>query len=437
NCLCSRSRCYLQLGELDAALTDAEDSLKENPEFNKGLFAKAEALYSKGEFEFALLNFHKGQHLRPDMAQFRLGVQKAREAIETAIGDTRRCQLSSEGDLTLYHDFVAEQEAARIARNKRGGKKVATMAAPSRRRPDAHRARSGKKPTSNVKQLLGELYTDREYLENLLADPSLKLGEGTSVKSLAKNGIQYLDKRTEFWRQQKPMYVRKSEQRELRSTKSNTTQRMATAPSVDRVARLIEQAENLNDKGNFDTGLEKAEQAKAGVAGVISADKDLFVARVHNALGTALFATSKIDQAHDEFSQAVDVARNLKDPELLARSLSNLAKSHAAKGNFDAAVTCWSEAQPNITDRVEQSWLQHEMGRAHLEMGKADEALECGLAAERAANETGDQDWQLHSWILCAQANVALGGHQSALSYYEQAAQLAQRLHKSSLHDAI
>merc|ERR1712146_714675 len=121
----------------------------------------------------------------------------------------------------------------------------------------------------------------------------------------------------------------------------------------------------------------------------------------------------------------------------LARSLSNLAKSHAAKGNFDAAVTCWSEAQPNITDRVEQSWLQHEMGRAHLEMGKADEALECGLAAERAANETGDQDWQLHSWILCAQANVALGGHQSALSYYEQAAQLAQRLHKSSLHDAI
>merc|ERR1712146_510737 len=77
------------------------------------------------------------------------------------------------------------------------------------------------------------------------------------------------------------------------------------------------------------------------------------------------------------------------DPELLARSLSNLAKSHAAKGNFDAAVTCWSEAQPNITDRVEQSWLQHEMGRAHLEMGKADEALECGLAAERAANETG------------------------------------------------
>lgn len=52
----------------------------------KGLYQKAEALYYMGEFEFALVFYHRGQKLRPQIQEFRLGIQKAQEAIENSVG---------------------------------------------------------------------------------------------------------------------------------------------------------------------------------------------------------------------------------------------------------------------------------------------------------------------------------------------------------------
>lgn len=40
-----------------------------------------------GEFEFALMFYHKGQKLRPQIEEFRLGIQKATKAIEDTIGN--------------------------------------------------------------------------------------------------------------------------------------------------------------------------------------------------------------------------------------------------------------------------------------------------------------------------------------------------------------
>lgn len=41
-----------------------------------------------GEFEFALVFYHRGQKLRPQIQEFRLGIQKSQEAIETSVGGT-------------------------------------------------------------------------------------------------------------------------------------------------------------------------------------------------------------------------------------------------------------------------------------------------------------------------------------------------------------
>lgn len=111
-------------------------------------------------------------------------------------------------------------------------------------------AQSGTEKT--VKQLLGELYGDKAFLEKLLKDTgSCDFGKHTSNKmphtgqnifkkrhfvvimkvyyfdvsdtsskngqqiyDLACDGLHYLDTRTDFWRQQKPMYSRKREKQE-------------------------------------------------------------------------------------------------------------------------------------------------------------------------------------------------------------------------------
>lgn len=84
------------------ALADAEESLKENKEFTKGLYMKAEALYATGEFELALVFYHRGKKLRGDVKEFQLGINKAQEAIDNCVGDPHTVKLEVKGDLSYF-----------------------------------------------------------------------------------------------------------------------------------------------------------------------------------------------------------------------------------------------------------------------------------------------------------------------------------------------
>ena len=52
----------------------------------QGLYQKANALYHMGDFEYALVYYHRGSKLRPDLNEFTLGIHKAQEAINNSIG---------------------------------------------------------------------------------------------------------------------------------------------------------------------------------------------------------------------------------------------------------------------------------------------------------------------------------------------------------------
>ena len=54
--------------------------------FKQGVYQKAQALYYQGDFEMALVFYHRGHKLRPELHEFRLGIQKAQEAIDNSVG---------------------------------------------------------------------------------------------------------------------------------------------------------------------------------------------------------------------------------------------------------------------------------------------------------------------------------------------------------------
>ena len=54
--------------------------------FFQGVYQKAQALYYQGDFELALVFYHRGHKLRPELQEFRLGIQKAQEAIDNSVG---------------------------------------------------------------------------------------------------------------------------------------------------------------------------------------------------------------------------------------------------------------------------------------------------------------------------------------------------------------
>ena len=57
----------------------------------QALLQKADVLFAAGDFEYAMVQYHRGMMIRPDQSQFRLGVQKSKNAIEESNGLNLPC----------------------------------------------------------------------------------------------------------------------------------------------------------------------------------------------------------------------------------------------------------------------------------------------------------------------------------------------------------
>ncbi|XP_051496180.1 outer dynein arm-docking complex subunit 4 isoform X2 [Apus apus] len=161
NCLAARSNCHLKLGDTENALKDAEASLTTDKTFSKGIYQKAEVLYAMGDFEFALVYYHRGRRLRPDLEKFRLGIEKSQAAIVNCVGSPTSVKLKMNEDVC----FISRQAESKEANQK----------FQIRLTKDQKRAKK-QEPVRNPKierQLLGELYADKVYLEKLLQDKVL------------------------------------------------------------------------------------------------------------------------------------------------------------------------------------------------------------------------------------------------------------------------
>jgi tetratricopeptide (TPR) repeat protein len=168
-CLVFRSRCYLLMGDASSALNDANASLAGDKTYFKGIFSKAESLYATGDFEMALVYYHRGNKLRPEFNDFRLGIQKASEAIDNSIGSTFNCV---DACLDPRDYKIRSQANGRSISGKTSGlpmRKAAEIVTV----PKAVKAEKEKEFEVKVKQLLGELYVDRKYLEQFLVDKGI------------------------------------------------------------------------------------------------------------------------------------------------------------------------------------------------------------------------------------------------------------------------
>ncbi|CAO1380926.1 unnamed protein product [Diamesa serratosioi] len=182
--LIARSKCYLQLGAPEKALIDAETALSIDKNSIRAIYQKAESLYFLGNFEHSLMFFHRGLRLRPELELFRLGVQKTQEAIENTIGGVKQKPPPT------------PQKVVQVATNQ------AHKILETQHNKEIHDRKQARK-------LLGELFVDKEYLENLLKHPDLKRADTKTenISIYAKDAISFLSNRQEFWRQQKPTNI--------------------------------------------------------------------------------------------------------------------------------------------------------------------------------------------------------------------------------------
>ncbi|KAM9296711.1 outer dynein arm-docking complex subunit 4 [Gastrophryne carolinensis] len=429
HCLVARSKCFLKLGDPEAALKDAETSLQDDENFFKGLYQKAEALYAMGDFEFALVFYHRGYKLRPELQEFRLGIQKAQEAIENSVGTPASVKLENKDGIA----FLSKQEENKKAKQK-------TLTKVPKKDPKQQKKADPSKSQKTARQLLGKMYSDMEYLETLLKDEGLVRGNtrsGLKLQDLILNAISYLDTRTEFWRQQKPIYARERD-RKIMQQKWIKQQSKPSDP-IQYVLKSMEEIDLLLSKREAEESYKKAQQVLKSIESWRNSmpNKQELTGNLHSCIGNAQMEMGHMDEALKSHQKDLEIAEKCDLPEAKSRALDNIGRVYARIRKFKEAVKVWEEKIPMATSNLEKTWLFHEIGRCYLELELLENANDYGLKSQLEAEEAGDVEWQLNANVLVAQTQVKLKDYQSAVTNFEKALELARIVSNMEAEQAI
>ncbi|XP_028311396.1 outer dynein arm-docking complex subunit 4 isoform X2 [Gouania willdenowi] len=420
SCLVGRSKCFLKTGNAENALKDAEASLKYDKTYFEGLYQKAEALYYMAEFEFALVFYQRGQKLRPQIQGFRLGIQKAQEAIENSVGSPSTVQLAVKGDLSfLKEDEEAQQNAIR---NLTKDKPKNIQKNPKRKK--------------TTKQLLGEFYGDRKYLENLMKDKDLIKGRtkgGEQLQDVLQSCLTYLDTCSDFWSQEQPIFPKE------KSSKLKPHHSSNSEPAQYLLKNLQQIDEELTS-GNAAESLKKVNEVMKEVQKWSEKEvpsKKEILGSLHSCTGNVLFHLGDMDKAIEHHQKDLELAKQCKLREAMSRALDNIGRVYARTGQFEQAIEFWEIKIPLVSDNLEKTWLFHEIGWSYLELNRHEKARDYGLRSVVAAKEIADEKWQMNANVLVAQSELNLGNLESCVSRFEEALNMAKHQGDDSAMTAI
>ncbi|XP_075894886.1 outer dynein arm-docking complex subunit 4 [Nelusetta ayraudi] len=415
-CFVGRSRCYLKLGQYVDALIDADASLAEEKIFSEGLYQKAEALYHMGEFEFALMFYHKGQKLRPQIEEFRLGIQKATKAIEDTIGPPS-VKLEMKGDLSFLRNDDEEADPMAILEQlmKKGQQKPEKTP----------------KNEKTSKQLLGEFYGDKKHLESLLKDKDLTQGttrSGEPLKDVIQDCLRNLNTCTELWGQEKPIgsSARETKNRVAKNDKPSPN---TTSEQNQCVLKSLEEINEDLSSGNTEVCIKKADEVMKMILGCSERDmpnKKVLLGKLHSCIGNAYLEIGDIDKALEHHQKDLELAMQCKLSDVTSQALGAIGQIYAQIGHFLKAIEFWSKKIPLVTDGEEKAWLFHELGRCYLELGGNEDARNFGVRSLTAADEISDEKWKIMAIVLISQAESKLGNFESSVSCFERALNLAK-----------
>ncbi|XP_010074732.1 PREDICTED: tetratricopeptide repeat protein 25, partial [Pterocles gutturalis] len=295
---------------------------------------------------------------------------------------------------------------SRQAESKKANQKLQTQLTKDQKR--TKKQQPGRNPKTE-RELLGELYADKAYLEKLLQDEDLmesSTKEGIKVADLVWSGISYLDARSEFWQQQKPIYARVRE-RKLRQQRWIRDKKRKPAEVGRYIVKSMEDIDMLLTGDCPEESCKKAEHVLKTIQGWSEEEvpnKNELIGNLHSCIGNAQLAMGQLEAALQSHRKDLELARQNDLPDAISRALDNMGRVYARTGKFQEAIDTWEEKIPMVKSSLEKTWLFHEIGRCYLELNKAKVAKDYGEKSLQSANEGGDAEWQLHATVLVAQA---------------------------------
>lgn len=265
--LIDRAYCYIQIGKPELALEDVNKVLQDQPKNPRAILMKAEAYFSMGEFEFALVFFQRGLSIRKDMSGFRDGVTKSKHAILDSINGEDLFQPNPNyatsrprKPLVEVKERSAPPEDQPAEGDTQKKKEDVTRLLPEKVAP--------LQTTDSKSNFLGELSLDYEFLRELqseLENSPQAVGEAAEhgkkedeeIKKIVDDALDYLDQRGAFWSQQ----GRKAED----DAKEGTKKRASTG-SLKNETKSSKQRTSKSKTAHYEMSKIQQYEAKYGTA---------------------------------------------------------------------------------------------------------------------------------------------------------------------------
>lgn len=433
--LVARSKCHLINGNVNAALKDAEASLAEDKSFFRGLYQKAEALYQKGDFEMSLVFYHRGHKIRPELTVFNLGIQKASEAIINSVGSPgtglNQSQANNSGgrkSLTCspIKNGSPQRDESRLASSDTRARRLSIRNLPADNKNKRRETIPCKKAQKN---LLGELYVDKEYLESLEKDLDLMNAQidpkdNLCVGDLVNSGIDFLNYKTDFWRQQKPLYARKISGKNIAPASDPVNDTLKIIVDMEEIERLAPQNFNKSVKlaeseiCRIERCTEKQLQQAAIRAGSPLVSKAILIGELCLHIGSICmrrYQTSKDEKGFAKaesffnrvygMSQSKSKVGEASFQKQQDTSLDRLGRLYVMKNQLDKAIKTWEKREVLISgNKYELVVLYHDIGRAYLSLKQYKKANEY---AHLSYTMVVDSVWKMNVMVLLAEIHLA------------------------------
>lgn len=290
--LIDRADCYIQVGKPELAIEDVNivlDQIPEyshpekadpkkppNPDLPRAILTKAEAYFSMGEFEFALVFFEQGLAIRKDMIGFRDGVTKAKHAILDAIRGEKIFQPNP--------NYATSRAKTRSIDPRSSPKKQNEEAEETqdqnKKKEEERKVKTAKLLPQEVPPLdttegnenyLGELSLDYQFLNGLkyeLQDssgPANQFGkkQNENIKEIVDDALEYLSTRGSFWSQQGKKSTNDGDQTERAKTSRDTrSTRMRDASPTAKTARAQSASKTARAKSRNKDAMPHYEMSK-------------------------------------------------------------------------------------------------------------------------------------------------------------------------------
>lgn len=315
------------------------------------------------------------------------------------------------------------------------------------------------KSERRVKQLLGELYEDKEYLSKLTKDKDFSHNPNVKVTRLVGEALSYLDNRAEFWRQQKPVKVKKRDQAQLAhmiearnltaifdkgkeaklrieakekasaprkvpvSIRPVTSPRKASVtnalppPTPSQKVQESEQQQKIvqstfelihhaMQRKDYEVALRSARSLLARLTELRGLqNRDKTTADLFHLMGAIYQHLCNPTEALMYYRKEHSIGKEHRDGLIISRALSDMSRILVKSRKYKEAVSAFEEKIPYSSElSIERAWLYHDLGRCYLELKNDDRALDLGLRSASIADDLKDRRWGMNARLLIAQA---------------------------------